>query len=277
MMPKLVQIGSGEVGVLRLGSTERPPVLLVHGFSGDLLTWQYNLLPLAKDYHVVAIDLPGHGRSGPATGSQHWRDMVDWLAEAVAALGLVHPHLIGHSLGGRLVLGLVENRLVAARSLSLLACAGVGPGHDYPFLKRLAAIETLDDALACSRHLFADAAVDLDRMARAMYAKLTLPAAKAALDRILADNFEDGRLRAAVSIDWARIGCPVQLIWARDDQVNEVPDAGSLPADLEFHLLERGGHLPHIAAADQVNRLLGTFVRRVDQAASQVSKVAPQE
>ena len=272
-----MQIGGGAVGVLRLGSPDRPPVLFVHGFSGDLLTWQYNLLPFAKDHHVVAIDLPGHGRSGPATGSQHWRDMVDWLAELIAALDLVRPHLIGHSLGGRLALGLVEHRLVAARSLSLLACAGIGPGHDYPFLKRLASIETLEDALACSHYLFADAAVDLERMARAMHAKLSLPAAKTALDGILDDNFENGRLRSAVSIDWARIDCPVQLIWARDDRVNEIPEAGSLPASVEFHVLERGGHLPHIAAADQVNRLLGAFVRRTDQAASQVNRVAPQE
>ncbi|MDB5362910.1 MAG: ybfL [Rhodospirillales bacterium] len=188
MTMERINLSGGEVGLLRLGAPDRPAVVFVHGFSGDLLTWQYNLFPLTKDYHVVAIDLPGHGRSEPLTGAQHWQDMVDWLSVALATLGLKRPHLVGHSLGGRLMLGMVERRLISAASLSLIACAGLGPGHDYPFLKRLASIETLEDALVCTRHLFSDHETGVERFACALHAKLSTAAARTALTQFLNAN-----------------------------------------------------------------------------------------
>ena len=269
-----VKIADCSVGVLRIGAPDQPVVMFVHGFSGDLLTWQYNLLPLAKDHYVIAIDLPGHGRSEPLVGPQHWRNLVDWVAGLVAALALDRPHLIGHSLGGRLVLGLVENRLVPARSVSLIACAGLGPCHDYPFLKRLASIETLDDARACSRYLFADAGMDLERFARAMHAKLSTAQARAALGSILEANFKSGRLITTAKVDWTQIDCPIQMIWGSDDRVVELPPAELMPPGVDLHVLEGIGHLPQIAAPDRVNRLIGAFVRAQTP---QVSRVAAQE
>jgi pimeloyl-ACP methyl ester carboxylesterase len=274
--PERRSIAGCDIGLLRLGSPDRPPVLLIHGFSGDLLTWQYNLLPLAKDHHVVAIDLPGHGRSAMLDGPQHWRHIVEWLGSALRELGLERPHLIGHSLGARLALALVERRGAPARSLTLIACAGLGPNDNYPFLRQLASIETLDDALACSRHLFSDAPIDLERFARAMHAKLSPPSARTALERFLEANFENGQIIAPELIDWSRVDCPVRFIWGRNDWVAAVPSAEFLPPDADIHVFEQIGHLPHIAASDRVNRAIGAFVRSAaDQ--PQVRSVAAQE
>jgi pimeloyl-ACP methyl ester carboxylesterase len=275
LMPERLTTAEGEIGVLRLGAPDRTPLLFVHGFSGDFLTWQYNLPAFARDHHVVALDLPGHGLSSPPTGPQHWRDTVDWLVRALATLGLDNPHIVGHSLGGRLALGLAENGLAAVRSLTLISCAGIGPNHDYPLLKRLASIETLEEAQECSRYLFGEAIPDLDRFARALHAKSAQPHVRAGLTAILDANFQDGELISPVGVDWARVDCPVQMIWARDDRVAEVPAAEHLPPNVPVHLLEMGGHMPHIAAADRVNRLIAAFLHPPQT--PQVSKVAPQE
>lgn len=262
--PERILVGGAEIGLLRMGSADRPPVLLVHGFSGDMLSWQFNLVPLARDHHVIAIDLPGHGLSSAAPGIGPWRAMVDWLALLVGALGLERPHLIGHSLGGRLTLGLVEQGLVEARSLTLISCAGISPDHDYEFLLRLSRVATLDEALACSRRLFGGATLDLDRFARALLTKLSVTETRLALAAFLASNFADGHLLPVTPTEWGRIRCPVQIIWGRDDGVVPVPQAASLPTGDAVHLIDAVGHLPHIAAADRVNRLLGDFIRRAD-------------
>ena len=261
LKPERIDVGGAEIGLLRMGSTDRPPVLLVHGFSGDMLTWQFNLAPLARDYHVIAIDLPGHGLSSAAPGIGHWRAMVDWLALLVDTLGLERPHLIGHSLGGRLTLGLVEQGLIEARSLTLISCAGISPDHDYAFLERLAAIATIEDARLCARHLFGSAKLDLDRFARTLHTKLIEPDTRRAMAEFLERNFAEGKLLPVVPTDWRRVPCPLQIIWGRDDRLVPLPGAEWLPADRPIHLLDAVGHLPHLAAPDRVNKLLGDFIR----------------
>jgi len=266
LRPEWIAVGGAQIGLLRMGPAERPPILLVHGFSGDMLTWQFNLAPLARDYHIIAIDLPGHGRSSAAAGIGHWRVMVEWLARLVEALGLERPHLIGHSLGGRLTLGLVERDLIEARSLSLISCAGISPDHNYEFLRRLSRISTLEEALACSRHLFGGATLDLDRFARTLLTKLAVAETRIAMAAFLATNFTDGQLLPVEPTEWSQIPCPVQVIWGRDDGVVRVPPARWLPSENAVHLIDAVGHLPHIAAPERVNRLLGDFIRRTDSA-----------
>ncbi|GGF24010.1 hypothetical protein GCM10011611_32630 [Aliidongia dinghuensis] len=265
LKPEYVQVDGAEIGLLRMGSPDRPPVLLVHGFSGDMLTWQFNVAPLARDRHVVAIDLPGHGLSSAAPGIGPWRDMAHWLARAIGTLGLDRPHLIGHSLGGRLALGVVELDLIEARSLTLISCAAISPEHDYGFLKRLSEVSSLDEATACSRHLFGGAAIDVTRFARGLLAKIAVPEARAAMAEFLRQNFDACCTMDVMPTDWRRISCPLQLIWGHDDQVVPLPGPAWLPTDAPIHLLDAVGHLPHLAAADWVNALLGDFVRRADE------------
>lgn len=76
-----------------------PDLLLVHGLGGSLDDWE-PMVPHLSGFRLVSLDLRGHGRS----------DDGDWELEAVLAdiaavieeCGLVHPAILGHSLGGML-------------------------------------------------------------------------------------------------------------------------------------------------------------------------------
>ena len=48
----------------RAGEPERRALIMVHGASQDTLSWRYVIPFFARHYDVVAIDLPGHGKSG---------------------------------------------------------------------------------------------------------------------------------------------------------------------------------------------------------------------
>lgn len=39
------------------------PLLLIHGLLSDLTSWKYQITPFSERYHVIAMDLKGHGRS----------------------------------------------------------------------------------------------------------------------------------------------------------------------------------------------------------------------
>lgn len=84
------------------GDSGLPPLLAIHGWLDNAGSFAELAPLLAGRFHVVAIDLPGHGRSAhrPAGG---WYHYVEYLADiqAVAqALGWARFSLLGHSLGG---------------------------------------------------------------------------------------------------------------------------------------------------------------------------------
>ncbi len=78
------------------------PILLVHGAGGSSAAWLTTLHRLGRLRHTVAVDLPGHGRSGGA--ATHFTELRDAVGLTAAALCLPPSILIGHSLGGLLVL-----------------------------------------------------------------------------------------------------------------------------------------------------------------------------
>jgi pimeloyl-ACP methyl ester carboxylesterase len=83
----------------------KPPVVLAHGFSDDGLCWTPVAAALEPDYDVIMVDARGHGRSdAPETG--YGAEQAADLAEAIRALGLDKPAVLGHSMGAATALAL---------------------------------------------------------------------------------------------------------------------------------------------------------------------------
>ena len=83
-----------------------PPLLLLHGFPQTSLMWRDVAPRLARDFTVIAADLPGYGRSGcPAQSEDHAamskRALAAALVEAMAILGHTRFAIAGHDRGGR--------------------------------------------------------------------------------------------------------------------------------------------------------------------------------
>lgn len=77
------------------------PLVLVHGFSDQSLSWFLADSELLRGFRFVAVDLPGHGRSEPWRGEKlSIHDMAEELDKVVAALGIGRFALMGHSMGG---------------------------------------------------------------------------------------------------------------------------------------------------------------------------------
>ncbi len=94
---------------LSWGDPGAPPVLLVHGVTSDSDTfWRIGPAIAASGRHVVAADLPGHGRTRGWTGRHRFAETAVDLAAFIGAAGLDRPALIvlGHSWGGMVVAAL---------------------------------------------------------------------------------------------------------------------------------------------------------------------------
>jgi pimeloyl-ACP methyl ester carboxylesterase len=75
-------------------------VILVHGWTCDDTTWESQVPALAKDYRVVTLDLPGHGKSGAPKDGKLSMDLFARAVESVRSEGNAdRVVLVGHSMG----------------------------------------------------------------------------------------------------------------------------------------------------------------------------------
>ena len=86
-------------------STEGTPMLLLHGFSNEAHIWDDFAPTVAPYYHVIAIDLRGHGDSDWHPDARYdYADHVTDLEAVYASLGIERAVLVAHSLGGRIAM-----------------------------------------------------------------------------------------------------------------------------------------------------------------------------
>jgi 2-succinyl-6-hydroxy-2,4-cyclohexadiene-1-carboxylate synthase len=87
---------------------EGPPVLLLHGFTGSSSSFEQVVAVLQSDFHVVAVDLIGHGRTDAPAAAEPYRlnRVVNYLMQLMDARGHGTFACLGYSMGGRTGLAL---------------------------------------------------------------------------------------------------------------------------------------------------------------------------
>jgi pimeloyl-ACP methyl ester carboxylesterase len=96
----VVDVGGVPIHYLEWGDRNQPGLVLVHGGAAHAHWWTFLAPMFAEDWHVVALDLSGHGDSGQRDTYSHeaWACEVMAIADHVGFPG--PPVLVGHSLGG---------------------------------------------------------------------------------------------------------------------------------------------------------------------------------
>jgi pimeloyl-ACP methyl ester carboxylesterase len=121
-----VKVRGLRYGVRRWGSDSASPIVMLHGTRDTSATFQFLVDHLKRDWHVVAPDWRGHGRS-------EWTPGAYWLHEFVADLDsfleCFFPGrpvaLVGHSLGGNIA-GIYAG-LRPSQVSHLISLDGFGP------------------------------------------------------------------------------------------------------------------------------------------------------
>jgi pimeloyl-ACP methyl ester carboxylesterase len=110
--------------VHRVGAGE--PLVLLHGLGESHIGWRPVIDALAREYDVLAIDLPGFGRSPalPTDVSPTAANLAAAIVHTLEELGIKDYHVAGYSLGARVAIQLAESKRV--RSLIAIAPDGLG-------------------------------------------------------------------------------------------------------------------------------------------------------
>ena len=251
-----------------------PPVLLVHGLASAWSVWYQTLPAVSEHYRVIAVDLPGFGRSDAFGRDVELTDYVDVLIGLLDGLGIEQVRLVGHSLGGvigqhfaathptrtaALVLVATGLRLARGQRLMLRALvAGLevmswGP---RPLFGAAASVATATPGLR--RLLLGPLVHDPDVVPRALAADMMngacrYPGTSAALGAGLRAVAQDGS---------GPIGCPTLIVAGdRDRVVPPAPQedlAAAIPG-ARLEIMADVAHHPMFEQPEVFNALLFDF------------------
>ena len=212
-VPLLVAAGGRDISVLTMGQGDGAPIVLLHGFGGDLGVWHFNQARLAADRVTHAIELPAHGRSGLDVGDGSLEALAAMVSTTLDALGAVPCHLVGHSLGGGIALEIALEQPARVRSLTLIAPVGLGPGIEMAFIDGLLAAASPSAAKAALGLLFTDAFTIRRRMVDDMLKHLGKAGVREELRTIADAAFAGGRQATSFRGRLGALPMPVQAIW----------------------------------------------------------------
>jgi pimeloyl-ACP methyl ester carboxylesterase len=82
------------------GQDDAPTIIFIHGSGGSSATWFMQLKGLSDNYHVVAVDLNGHGKSQDRAEENTTESYLSDIEEIVRCY--TRPVICGHSMGGML-------------------------------------------------------------------------------------------------------------------------------------------------------------------------------
>ena len=105
--------------------TDPQPIVLLHGTSASLHTWDGWVAELAKERRVIRVDLPGFGLTGPhPAGTYGIGAYTRFVIDLMDRLGVTRAVLVGNSLGGHVAWKTAHDHPDRVSRLILIDAAG---------------------------------------------------------------------------------------------------------------------------------------------------------
>lgn len=262
-----------EVGGRRLRYLERAPeaaagdpVVLLHGFGGDLNNWLFNTDRLAERRRVYALDLPGHGESSKDVGAGDLEAFAEALGGFLDAVGAARAHLVGHSLGGAVALAYALAHPDRVASLTLVAPAGLGEDINPDYIDGFVAAERRRELKDVLELLFADQGLVSRKLVDDVLRYKRLDGVEEALRQVAGVMYPSGRQTVVLTGELDRLQAPALVVWGGQDRILPAAHAEALAGRARVAVLAGAGHSPHMEAANEVNRLVGGFLDELEGA-----------
>lgn len=270
------------------GPQDRSTIVLVHGFSASLHTWDAWKTDLELDYRVVTLDLPGHGLSRAEDPSLATIErFVDVVHEVTQELGVDRFTLAGSSMGGNTAWQYALTHPETLDGLVLVAASGwpeeAGEGDDAPFIFTVlsnpigrAVLKDLDMTSMTRSGLessYSDQSFVTDELVERFVALSRAPGHRATLLAIMA-----GDRVFATPETVSQISVPTLMMWGREDNLVPVSGAQKFADAIESSqvvIYDGIGHIPQEENAAQSIADLRAFMLEVEWSALDEEAIVP--
>jgi len=232
-------------------------LIFIHGSGGDHSLWSLQYAKLHKHYNIVAVDLPGHGRSR-GSGESDVGNYCLWVRKLLDALHLKNSILVGHSLGAAITLQFALNY-----SQEIKGIVPVGGGLKMPINPSL--LEFLKTNPAEAIGLMCKFSLAKENRPQ-FFASLKKSLSLANIDVLYSDLSACDKLDLTSKI--SKITAPVLVICGTEDKMTP-PDfsrqiAGGI-GGAKLCLIEGAGHMVMMERPNEFNEALNKFALSISQ------------
>ena len=233
------------------------PLLLVHGLGGHAGSWAPIRGALAAQRELIAVDLPGFGRTPQLAGETSIATLADALTGFLDAQGLRGIDAVGSSMGARLVLELARRGGVLGAVVSLDP-GGFWRGWErhafyasiWASIRAVRLLQPVLPAIAASRIARTVLLAQFSRRPWALPPQIVLDELRSyvqapAFDELLHDLAYGEEQQGAPR---GSIDAPLAIGWGRNDWIclpRQAKRAVALFPDAQLHWFDRCGHFPH--------------------------------
>jgi pimeloyl-ACP methyl ester carboxylesterase len=261
-----------------------PVLVLIHGLTSDSSTWRKVMPYLAREFTVIAPDLPGHGRSAKPKGDYSLGANASFVRDLLLALGHSRATIVGHSLGGGVAMQLCYQfpdrceRLVLVdsgglgREVSLLLRAATLPGSELvlPFLAASRLLDAGRIAGSLLGRLGLRTGTDMMEIARG-HATLSDGESRSAFVQTLRSVVDPGgqRVNASNRLYLAE-RVPLMFVWGEHDSLIPVSHGHNAHKSVPSSRLEvfaDSGHFPQLDEPERFLDVVLDFMRTTEPAA----------
>ena len=266
-----VNLSFGEVSYVKGG--KGPALLLIHGFGADKGNWTKISRHLTDKFTVIAIDLPGFGKSEKSTVIEYdAKSQAARVIEFMQAMGIQRYHVAGSSMGGLIASKLAHLSPQSVLSIWLLNPLGVEGAEESEMFMQIRQGE--------APWILAANQVDFEQLLGKTFTKIPyLPGfvrrelvKRASDDLTLREKIyrqthflENGELgfQESQQMLLSEYKGPVLIMWGEDDQILHPGGADTLAKQLGsssvVNILPDIGHLPMIEEAERSASLFLQF------------------
>ena len=242
----------------------KPCLFFIHGSGSDHSAWSHQYGRLHKKYNIVAVDLPGHGRSGGDGESDVARYCLS-VKKLLDILNLKHAVIIGHSLGAAIALRFAINYPQEIAGIALVGGGIKMPVNSFflDFLKTSPPVVPADVIdLICK--------YSLAKENRFKYsAPLQKSISQAKVDVLYCDLSACNQLDLTQEL--VKINVPSLVICGAEDKMTPPDFSRQLAAGIDgarLEIIEGAGHMVMMEKPAEFNMILTKFTEQILSAVS---------
>lgn len=269
-------VGGTSIAYAEMGHGDRT-IVLIHGLGSYMPVWKNNAPELATDYRVIAIDLPGYGKSDKPKATYTMKYFARQVRGLLDELGVDKPVLVGHSMGGQVAMTYALLYPEKYDALVLTSPAGFETFEDGEAKWLAQAVSPAFTCAADDESIYARHVGNFHRMPKdahfmvedriALKGDPSFPDYCEAVSKSVA-----GMLDEPVYDDLPKIAQPVLVLFGKNDNLipnpflhggntTKVAEKGveKLP-NAELVVLEKAGHMAQFEVADEWNSAVRSFL-----------------
>jgi pimeloyl-ACP methyl ester carboxylesterase len=244
------------------------PVIMIHGLGGNLLHYKENIPYFKKNFRVIALDLPGYGKSDKPEMSDAVMSYVLLLKKFVSKLGIEEAVLIGNSMGGHISCIFAAKYKKIVKGLVLADSAGLNELNvveDFyisnVFTETLLSVTPSFIMETTLKHNFYRPREEIDDVLfaqKAMVGSLDYDAFCHALE-VCAKSMAKNTLNDITD----EIKCPTLIVWGKNDRLIDVKYASMFREAIEnsnLIIYESCGHISQLEKYEDFNRDVEKFI-----------------